>query len=250
VLDSVRGRDRLRAAVTRSTRYARLSRPIRAGPDGREFLWQADADDEKLKLVVRRREGASLEPVLDPNTWSSDEVLVFAAPSPDGARVALVKAVGSTHGGAIHVLDVESGELLPDRPRGTFDGYLAWRPDSSGFLYAARPEPGAAPTGEAAYWAAVYEHRLGSDEPARRVFGDDRVKEYWCSVEVSECGRFAVLYKWDFVHANAVYLRPRRSGRCSDGRSRPPAATPAGSGCGTTRLRRGRLRAASGPPSA
>ena len=40
----------------------------------------------------------------------------------------------------------------------------------------------------------------------RRVFGDDDVKEYWCSVETSECGRFAVLYKWDFVHANVVYL--------------------------------------------
>ena len=38
------------------------------------------------------------------------------------------------------------------------------------------------------------------------VFGDDPVKEYWCSVEVSECGRFAVLYEWDFVHANVVYL--------------------------------------------
>ena len=53
---------------------------------------------------------------------------------------------------------------------------------------------------------AIYEHRIGSTVPARRVFGDHEVKEYWCSVEVSECGRFAVLYKWRFVHANAVYL--------------------------------------------
>jgi prolyl oligopeptidase len=131
---------------------------------------------------------------------------VFAVPSPDGALVAFGKSFGSTHGGAIHVLDVESGELLPDRPRGTFDGSLAWRPDASGFFYAAYPEPSDATADEGSFWAAVYEHRLGSDEPARSVFGDDRVKEYWCSVEVSECGRFAVLYKWDFVHANAVYL--------------------------------------------
>ena len=30
--------------------------------------------------------------------------------------------------------------------------------------------------------------------------------DYWCSVSVSECGRYAVLYEWDFVHANSVYL--------------------------------------------
>src|SRR5918996_4148066 len=140
------------------------------------------------------------------NSWAPDEVLVFAVPSPDGRLVAFGTSVGSSHGARIRVLDVETGELLPDRPRGTFDGYLAWRPDASGFFYAACPEPGEVPAGEETNWGAIYEHRIGSTEPAGRVFGDDEVKEHWCSVEVSECGRFAVLYRWRFVHANAVYL--------------------------------------------
>jgi prolyl oligopeptidase len=206
VLSAVPGRDWLRAAVARSVRYARLSPPIPTGPDGREFLWQADADDDKLRLMLRRGKGAPLETVLDPNTWASDEVLVFAVPSPDGTLVAFGKAVGSAHDAVIHVLDVETGRLLPDRPRGTNHLSLAWRPDASGFFYAARPEPGEVPVEDELHWDAVYEHRLGSGAPARRVFGDERVKEYWCSVNVSECGRFAVLYKWDFVHANVVYL--------------------------------------------
>src|SRR6266545_3509764 len=206
VLRALLGRDWLRAEVARSARYARLSPPIPAGPHGRELLWQADAEDEKLKLMLRRGKGAPLETVLDPNTWASDEVLVFAVPSPDGALVAFGKAVGGTHDAVIHVLDVETGRLLPDRPRGTDHMSLAWRPDASGFFYAACPEPGEVPAGEEAHWNAIYEHRLGSGAPARRVFGDDRVKRYWCAVEVSECGRFAVLYKWDFVHANVVYL--------------------------------------------
>ncbi|MDI1443235.1 prolyl oligopeptidase family serine peptidase [Polyangium sp. 6x1] len=206
ILDAVPGRDWLRDAVARSARYARLSPPIRRGPNGREFLWQADAEDEKLKLLMRREKGAPLETVLDPNTWPSDEALVFAVPSPDGARVAFGKAVGSTHEAQIHVLDVETGRLLPDRPRGTGHASLAWRPDGSGFFYSACPDPGEVPAGDEAHWNAIYEHRLGSDAPARRVFGDDHDKEYWCSVKVSECGRFAVLFKWDFVHANVVYL--------------------------------------------
>jgi prolyl oligopeptidase len=118
VLRTVPGRYWLRAAVARSTRHTRLSPPIPAGEDGREFVWQADAGDEKLKLMLRRGEDAPLEPVLDPNTWASDEVLVFAEPSPDGALVAFGTAMGSTHGAVIHVLDVEAGGLLPDRPCG------------------------------------------------------------------------------------------------------------------------------------
>ncbi|PTL77539.1 S9 family peptidase [Vitiosangium sp. GDMCC 1.1324] len=206
VLRAVPGRDGLRSAVTRSARYARLSPPIPAGPHGREFLWSADASDDKLKFMLRRGKGAPLETVLDPNTWASGEALVFAVPSPDGALVAFGKAVGGTHGALIHVVDVETGRLLPDRPRGTSHSSVAWRPDASGFFYAACPEPGEVPAGDEAHWNAIYEHRLGSGTPARRIFGDDQAKEYWCSVKLSECRRFAVLYKWDYVHANVVYL--------------------------------------------
>jgi len=206
VLSAVPGRDWLRAAVARSRRYAQLSPPIPAGPNGREFLWQADASDEKLKFMLRRGKDAPLEAVLDPNTWASDEVLVFAVPSPDGTLVAFGKSVGGAHEAVTHVLDVETGRLLPDRPRGRWHESLAWRPEGSAFFYAAYPEPGEVPAGDESQWHAVYEHRLGSGEPTRRIFGDDHVKRYWCAVEISECQRFAVLYKWDFVHANAVYL--------------------------------------------
>ncbi len=94
----------------------------------------------------------------------------------------------------------QTGRLLPDRPGGTAES-LAWRPDGSGFLYAAYHE---VPAGDELQWH-VYDHRLGSGAPARRIFGD-HVKRYWYAVELSECRRFGVLYEWDFVHANAVYL--------------------------------------------
>jgi prolyl oligopeptidase len=206
VLRAVPGRDWLRAAVADSAGYERLSPPVRTGPHGREFFWQADGNDEKLKFMVRRGGGVPVETVLDPNMWASDEVLVFAVPSPDGTLVAFGKAVGGAHDAVISVLDVETGRLLPDRPYGTDHLSVAWRPDGSGFFYAACPEPGDVPVGDEAHWNAIYEHRLGSSAPARRVFGDDHAREYWCAVAISECDRFAVLYKWDFVHANIVYL--------------------------------------------
>ncbi len=206
LLQAVPGRNWLRAAVTRSARYARLSPPIVAGPHGREFFWQAGVDEDRPKLMLRPHAGAPAVPLLDPNSWASDVALVFAVPSPDGALVAFGASVGSTHAARIRVLAVDSGALLPDQPCGTHHAALAWHPDSRGFFYAACPDPGTVPAGDEAHWNAIYEHRLGAAAPARRVFGDDHVKEYWCSVQVSECGRFAILYKWDFVHANSVYL--------------------------------------------
>jgi prolyl oligopeptidase len=204
VLEGVSGRDWMRTAITRSTRHAQRSRPI-GTTSGRVFEWRAEADDEKLRFSVRPADDAPLEPVLDPNGWPDDEALVFAVPSPDGSRVAFGTARGSTHHPKIRLLEVDTGRVLLDQPWGRNHSSVAWRPDGSSFFYTADPEPGAAPAGEEAFWNAVYEHRVGVNAPARRVFGAV-VKEYWCSVEVSECGRFAVLTTWDFVHANAVFL--------------------------------------------
>jgi hypothetical protein len=43
---------------------------------------------------------------------------------------------------------------------------VAWRPDGSAFFYTAY-------LSEEPHWNGVYEHRIGSGEPARRVFGDE-----------------------------------------------------------------------------
>lgn len=206
MLDDVPGREWLRNAVARATRYGRKSPPIKAGTDGREFWWETAADDDGPRFMMRRSTGAQPEAILDPNGWPDGEALVFAEPSPDGALVAFGKAVGSEHNAVIHVLEVATGKVLPDRPHGTEHGSLAWHPDSRGFFYSACPEPGTVPADEEAHWNAVYEHRIGDEGAGGRIFGDDDNKDYWCTVKVSECGRFAVLTKWDFVHANEVYL--------------------------------------------
>jgi prolyl oligopeptidase len=210
VLDAVPGRDWLRAQLDRATAYSRQSVPMSAGADT-EFRWEADEHDEKLRLVLRRA-GHDPQTVLDPNTWPADEVLVFAQSSPDGRLVAFATSVGSHHGPLLRILDVETGEVLPDRPTGGNHASVAWLPDSSGFFFVATP------SSSEVYGEAVHEHTVGSGtRPAVEPPSDP---EFWPSVEVSECGRFAVITTWDFVHTTTVHLL-----RLSDRAVLPVAAT-------------------------
>ena len=172
----------------------------------REILDAVPGRDWLRHVVGRATPMPTVVPPTAPAAWEDKAPPMFAVPSPDGSLVALGRPVGGRHGALIEILDVETGTILPDRPRGTLHESVAWRPDGSSFFYGAGPELGAVPVGEEALWTAIYEHRIGSGQPARRVFGDTEVKEYWCGVEVSECGRFAILTKWDFVHANVVVL--------------------------------------------
>lgn len=215
VLEAAPGRDWLRERLRAAHRASPATRPIRAGK--REFSWRMYPGDQKARFVVQDGAADPAE-LLNPNDWPADHALAFAVPSPDGRYVAFGRAAGSTHNATISIIDVPSGEVLPDRPYGVDHTSVAWRPDSAGFYYSASPAPGDVPAGDEALWNAVYEHSIGSLEPARRVFGDDANKDYWCSVSVSECGRFAVLSKWDFIHANESWLL-----RIADGQLIPVA---------------------------
>ena len=207
VLDAVPGRERLRAAVARSSALCAAVAADSRRPGRTRVLLAGRRERREAQVHAAARQGRAAR---------------------DGARP---EHVGERRGAGVRraVARRRSGRVREGRwqrarrgdPRARRrDGAAASRPAPrhtatshwpggrtvQGFFYAACPEPGEVPAGDEAQWHAIYEHRLGSDAPARRVFGDDHVKEYWCAVEISECGRFAVLYKWDFVHANVVYL--------------------------------------------
>lgn len=202
--DAVPGRDHIRQLLQAAHRYPHASLPMVRGE--RSFFWQAEAGAEKPTLMVRTSGQAAAVVVLDPNAWNTDESLDFALPSPNGRYVAFGTSRGGGHDSQIRIWDVDRRELLPDQPRGQHHASPAWHPSSESLFYSANPDRGEVPPEDASHWVSIYEHRIGSSERAERIFGDDVVKEYWCSVETSECGRFALLYKWDFVHANAVHL--------------------------------------------
>ena len=77
-------------------------------------------------------------------------------PSPDGRYVAYGLSFGGDEQSILHVIETETGEVLPERIEFTSIATVAWVPDSDGFFY----NGGHAPDWEDAD-KQLFHHRLG-----------------------------------------------------------------------------------------
>ena len=75
-------------------------------------------------------------------------------PSEDGTLLAYGLSENGSEQSVLHVLEVETGRLLPERIPRTRAAALAWLPDDSGFYYTRYPAPGAVPPGKSTTTAA------------------------------------------------------------------------------------------------
>ena len=117
--------------------------------------------------------------ILDPNTWSEDGTVAldWMKPSPDASLIAYGKSASGSEKSTLYVLEVATGNHLPDEIPNTRHCSIAWDPDLRGFLYTRFPQPGTVPPGDEYYYCKVYHHRLGSDWRSDPVVVGDLVKK-------------------------------------------------------------------------
>ncbi|HEV2385895.1 MAG TPA: prolyl oligopeptidase family serine peptidase [Candidatus Acidoferrales bacterium] len=169
LLESIPGRgqllDRLRELDL--SEPARLQMVSLIFPD-RFFYLEQRAGQNDFKLY--RRDGLSGKEVLlvDPATFSSSGQppysIDYYLPSQDGRYVAYGLSQGGSENSAIHVLDADTGQALPDVIFGARFGVTGWMPDGKSFLYNRLQNPAAgAPASSALEGSQVLLHRLGAD---------------------------------------------------------------------------------------
>lgn len=113
--------------------------------------------------------------VFDPNEAAPDGSLAieFFRPSLDGRKVAIALSSGAVDGATVRVVDVASGQLLPEQiPRvvsAAGGGDLAWSVGNAGFFCTQYPAPGGRPPAEGQPLAQVVFHRLGTAPALDRV---------------------------------------------------------------------------------
>jgi prolyl oligopeptidase len=167
------------------------------------------ADQDKWVVHIKDGPDATGRVVLDPNTWGQIETLAFFSPSPDCSLVAFGKSQGGDENPVISVMDLTTGELLPDTFRGWKQGWVSWKHDSSGFYYTAKPLASEVEVqGDHEYWHRVWEHAVGTTaESDTLIHSDPDVRETWHGVWMSEDGKWRLFYRGLF-NVNRLWIEP------------------------------------------
>src|SRR4051794_27520479 len=125
----------IRARVEQRALEAHRPLPVKAGERWftahRRGFWQPPV------VTVREAGSADERAVIDLAGWTAPEApwLDWWYPSPDGRRIAFGVSAHASELSLLHVLEVDSGDLGPERIPNTSFGVVAWLPDSSGFYY-------------------------------------------------------------------------------------------------------------------
>jgi prolyl oligopeptidase len=167
----------------------------------------------KNQPIVYVREGrpdARPRVVLDPNTMSADGTVAldWMFPSPDGSLLAYGTSSDGSEMSTLKILNVASGEHLPDTITRTRACTVAWEPGGKAFWYVRYPAKGTVPDGDEMYNRKIYRHVLGTDPDADPlVFGKDRSKLDWLTVTESDDGRYAIISSSTDWIKNNLYLK-------------------------------------------
>jgi len=192
-LDRVPARPFIRARLEQLLKIGALSAPTPAR--GRYFYQRREGTQNQPVLYVRDGVEGSDRILLDPNALDAagTTALDWYFPSEDGKLLAYGLSENGSEESVLHVLDVDSGEVKPDRISGTRAADLAWLSGGNGFYYTRYPLPGSVPEGEEQYHRAVFLHLLGDDPAGDRLIFKPSQKEHWPSVDLSPEGRWLLI---------------------------------------------------------
>ncbi len=176
-------RKTLDALGTRAALLDRVKALDNAGPRVRGigvrhdkvFSMEADSGSETYKLFVRKGIAGKKRLLLDPDALKTGDPSVsidYWSASPDGRHVAYGLSQAGSEMAVLHVVETETGKILPDVIDRARYANPSWRDDRSFFYKRDRKLPADAPANERFTKARVHLHVLGQDpEKDEAVFG-------------------------------------------------------------------------------
>ncbi len=157
-------------------------------PDGPFAYYQRfDTGGEHPVFCRHARDGGPEEVVYDANKESAGHAYFRVAAvhhSPDHARIAYTLDLNGSEYFALHVRDIASGAVLPDRIENV-QGEMVWGPDSATLYYTVLDEHHRP--------CRVMRHRLGDDPSADKVIYEERDPGFFVGIGMTESRRFIVV---------------------------------------------------------
>ncbi|MBM7116642.1 prolyl oligopeptidase family serine peptidase [Archangium primigenium] len=202
------GRDHFRRRLAELFDHARLTAPEKRGE--RYFFTRNPGLENQAVLLVREGPHGADRVLLDPNPWSDDGATALAewAVSADGRSLAFATQEAGSDWRTIRVLDVESGDTLPDVLAWARFTTLAWARDGSGFFYARFPAPPEGNVFDAPVTDhSIYFHVLGTSQAEDRLVRAPPTGQLLIqTVSVTPDGRYAVIASTPGAGGNALAI--------------------------------------------
>lgn len=174
--------------------FERFGLPVKAGK--RYFYTRNSGLQNQAQLYVRTGLKGQPRLLLDPNAWAGDAATALDdwKPSDDGRYLLYSVQDGGSDWRMLRLLDVRTGQVMPDEIRWAKFTQLAWVGEE-GFLYSRFPEPEKGRDFQARnYNQSVYFHRVGTSQAADElVYATPDKPEANHVAEVTSDGRHVVV---------------------------------------------------------
>lgn len=194
-LNTIQFRPEIHKRMETLANYKKHGLPGKA-KDGRYYFYENSGLQNQA--VLYRSDSLTGEPTvfLDPNTLSDDGTVALTGTSmsPDGKYMAYTISRSGSDWTEIYVMNVETGELLPDHIEWAKFTGADWKGD--GFYYSAYPRPEKGKEfSNANEFHTIYYHKLGTSQDADVVVYEDKEQPlYFFSADVLGDGRYLAVY--------------------------------------------------------
>lgn len=209
-LATIAERDAIRRRLTALWNYERYSAPTKVGPN--YVYTRNDGLQNQSVWYLATSISDSGRVFFDPNTLSDDgtAALSGSAFTDDGALWAYGVARSGSDRTEWRVMNVATGEHLPDQLRPNRQGGVSWLKDNSGFFYSRFPDAqDGAELKDQTFFQKLYFHRLGTQQSAdAMVYQRPDNREYFVNGRVTEDGEWLVITVGKGTERmNMVYLK-------------------------------------------
>jgi prolyl oligopeptidase len=207
-LDRVPQRKEVQRRLTELLEIGVVGTPV--GRGNRYFYTRREGRQNQSVLYLREGRDGEERVLLDPNSESAEGLVTLDwwYPSWDGSLLAYGYSANGDEWSTLHILVVDSGNVLPDRIERTRYSSVAWLPDNTGFYYTRYPLPGEVPEGDENYNTRIFLHLLGSQRAGDpEVFVRDTEKEELVHVQTSKNGRWLIAGIHKGWERNDLYIR-------------------------------------------
>jgi prolyl oligopeptidase len=193
-LGTIPEREAIKNRLTTLWNYEKFSVPFKR--NGRYFFSKNDGLQNQSVYYTMTSLTDKPRVLLDPNTWSKDGTVALAglSVSDDAKYLAYAIAEAGSDWISWHVVDVDSGTVLPDEIKWSKFSGASWTKDGKGFFYSRYPEP----TGDKFHSLnrnqTLYYHRLGTPQSSDVVvYARPDQPEWSIGGDVTEDGRYLII---------------------------------------------------------